>query len=55
MVVLHKTDTNLDEVVNDVNNLVNCIHFHGPFFPSCFVFLCVCAFFFFLIFFFSFS
>ena len=34
MVVLQKADTNLDEVVNDVNNLVNCIHCHGPFLLS---------------------
>ena len=32
MVALQKADTNLDEVVNDVNNLVNCTHCHGPFF-----------------------
>ena len=31
MVVLQKADTNLDEVVNDVNNLVNCTHCHGLF------------------------
>ena len=30
MVALQKADTNLDEVVNDVNNLVNCTHCHGP-------------------------
>ena len=28
MVVLQKADTNLDEVVFDVNNLVNCTHCH---------------------------
>ena len=65
MVALQKADTNLDEVVNDVNNLVNCTHCHGPFF-SFFLFLffllfffflfcicvwvCVCAFFFFFFF-----
>ena len=32
MVALQKADTNLDEVVNDVNNLVNCTHCHGPLF-----------------------
>ena len=32
MVALQKADTNLDEVVDDVNNLVNCTHCHGPFF-----------------------
>ena len=32
MVALQKADTTLDEVVNDVNNLVNCTHCHGPFF-----------------------
>ena len=42
MVVLQKADTNLDEVVNDVNNLVNCIHCHGPFFFS-FSFFCMCV------------
>ena len=60
MVALQKADTNLDEVVNDVNNLVNCTHCHGPFFfffffsssSFCFVYVCGCAFFFF--FFFSF-
>ena len=46
MVALQKADTNLDEVVNDVNNLVNCTHCHGPFFLSFF-------FFFFFFFFFS--
>ena len=49
MVALQKADTNLDEVVNDVNNLVNCTHCHGPFFLSFFPFcfcMCVCAFFF---------
>ena len=64
MVALQKADTNLDEVVNDVNNLVNCTHCHGPFF---FLFLfsflsvlymcvgvCVCAFFFLFSFFFLF-
>ena len=40
MVVLQKADTNLDEVVNDVNNLVNCTHCHGLFSLS---FLCVCV------------
>ena len=49
MVALQKADTNLDEVVNDVNNLVNCTHCHGPFFLFLFfsssVFVCVCAFF----------
>ena len=54
MVALQKADTNLDEVVNDVNNLVNCTHCHGPFFflliffssvlYVC-VYECVCAFF----------
>ena len=38
MVALQKTDTNLDEVVNDVNNLVNCTHCHGPFFFFLFFF-----------------
>ena len=60
MVALQKADTNLDEVVNDVNNLVNCTHCHGPFFffffffflSFCFVYVCGCAFFFFLFFFF---
>ena len=46
MVVLQKADTNLDEVVNDVNNLVNCTHCHGLFFfsfpPVC-VYVCVRA------------
>ena len=57
MVALQKADTNLD-----VNNLVNCTHCHGPFFPLFFslffsflfflvlyvcVYACVCAFFFF--------
>ena len=56
MVALQKADTNLDEVVNDVNNLVNCTHCHGPFFLSFFSFflsvlymcvgVCVCLFFF---------
>ena len=49
MVALQKADTNLDEVVNDVNNLVNCTHCHGPFFFFfffCFVYVCGCAFFF---------
>ena len=59
MVALQKADTNLDEVVNDVNNLVSCTHCHGPFpppffplfFSFCFVCVrvyecvCVCAFF----------
>ena len=62
MVALQKADTNLDEVVNDVNNLVNCTHCHGPFFFSFFFFfflfciyvwVCGCAFFFFFFFFFS--
>ena len=67
MVALQKADTNLDEVVNDVNNLVNCTHCHGPFFlllsffffffSFCFVcvcvYECVCAFFSFSFFFFS--
>ena len=64
MVALQKADTNLDEVVNDVNNLVNCTHCHGPsfffffFFFSFFLFcicvwVCGCAFFFFFFFFFS--
>ena len=39
MVALQKADTNLDEVVNDVNNLVNCPHCHGPFFFFFFFFL----------------
>ena len=66
MVALQKADTNLDEVVNDVNNLVNCTHCHGPFFLLfffffffflffCFVYVCGCVwvpFFFFLFFFF---
>ena len=58
MVALQKADTNLDEVVNDVNNLVNCTHCHGPFFLFSFfllfyicVWVCGCAFFFFLFFF----
>ena len=53
MVALQKADTNLDEVVNDVNNLVNCTHCHGPFFLFflfCFVYVCGCAFFFFFLF-----
>ena len=68
MVALQKADTNLDEVVNDVNNLVNCTHCHGPFFFSlffssssfCFVYVCGCVgvpfflLFFFLFFFFFF-
>ena len=66
MVALQKADTNLDEVVNDVNNLVNCTHCHGPFFFFFFFFLfllsvlymCVgvwvCLFFFFFFFFFFF-
>ena len=63
MVALQKADTNLDEVVDDVNNLVNCTHCHGPFFfffffLSLFFFLfCICVwvclFFFFFFFFFS--
>ena len=61
MVALQKADTNLDEVVNDVNNLVNCTHCHGPFFFFFFFFflfcicvwVCGCAFFFFFFFFFS--
>ena len=44
MVVLQKADTNLDEVVNDINNLVNCTHCHV--FCCCF-FVCVCVPFFF--------
>ena len=51
MVALQKADTNLDEVVNDVNNLVNCTHCHGPlllllfffFFFLFFFFFCVCV------------
>ena len=43
MVVLQKADTNLDEVVNDVNNLVNCTHCHGLFFFFFVAFLCVCV------------
>ena len=44
MVALQKADTNLDEVVNDVNNLVNCTHCHGPFFFSFLFFLfCICV------------
>ena len=45
MVALQKADTNLDEVVNDVNNLVNCTHCHGPFvfFFFFFFFVCVCV------------
>ena len=45
MVVLQKADTNLDEVVNDVNinNLLNCMPW-SSFFSFSF-FLCVCAFF----------
>ena len=39
MVALQKADTNLDEVVNDVNNIVNCTHCHGPFFFLFFFFL----------------
>ena len=63
MVALQKADTNLDEVVNDVNNLVNCTHCHGPFFILFYFFLllfflsvlymcvgvCVCLFFFFFL------
>ena len=48
MVALQKADTNLDEVVNDVNNLVNCTHCHGPFFFFFFLsvlYMCVGAFF----------
>ena len=41
MVALQKADTNLDEVVNDVNNLVNCTHCHGPFFFFSFFLLSV--------------
>ena len=63
MVALQKADTNLDEVVNDVNNLVNCTHCHGPFFLLLFssfflsvLYMCVgvwvCLFFFFFFFFF---
>ena len=63
MVALQKADTNLDEVVNDVNNLVNCTHCHVPFFSFFFFFflllsvlyMCVgewvCLFFFFFFFF----
>ena len=50
MAALQKADTNLDEVVNDVNNLVNCTHCHGPFFFLSFLsvlYVCVCLFFFF--------
>ena len=43
MVALQKADTNLDEVVNDVNNLVNCTHCHGPFFSFFFFLFCICA------------
>ena len=46
MVALQKADTNLDEVVNDVNNLVNCTHCHGPFFFfffSLFFLFCKCV------------
>ena len=62
MVALQKADTNLDEVVNDVNNLVNCTHCHGPFFFLFFFFfffssvlymcvgVCGCLFFFFFFF-----
>ena len=56
MVALQKADTNLDEVVNDVNNLVNCTHCHGPFFFFFFfvLYMCVsvwvCLFFFFFFF-----
>ena len=56
MVALQKADTNLDEVVNDVNNLVNCTHCHGPFFSFSFsvLYMCVgvwvCLFFFFFFF-----
>ena len=46
MVALQKADTNLDEVVNDVNNLVNCTHCHGPSFFFLFFFF---FFFFFLL------
>ena len=42
MVALQKADTNLDEVVNDVNNLVNCTHCHGPFFFLFFFFFLFC-------------
>ena len=62
MVALQKADTNLDEVVNDVNNLVNCTHCHGPsffffffFFLLSVLYMCVgvwvCLFFFFFFFF----
>ena len=61
MVALQKADTNLDEVVNDVNNLVNCTHCHGPNFLSFFLlfflsvlYMCVGVSFFFSFFFFSF-
>ena len=57
MVALQKADTNLDEVVKDVNNLVNCTHCRGPFFFSFFFFsflsvlyVCVGAFFFLFLF-----
>ena len=59
MVALQKADTNLDEVVDDVNNLVNCTHCHGPFFFLsffffCFVYVCGCVGVPFFLFFFSF-
>ena len=41
MVALQKADTNLDEVVNDVNNLVNCTHCHDFFSFSFFLLLSV--------------
>ena len=60
MAALQKADTNLDEVVNDVNNLVNCTHCHGPsppfFSPSVLyvcVYECVCVWPFFFFFLFS--
>ena len=43
MVALQKADTNLDEVVNGVNNLVNCTHCHGPFFLLFFFLFCMCV------------
>ena len=41
MVVLQKADTNLDEVVNDVNNLINCTHCHDLLLFSFFSSVCV--------------
>ena len=43
MAALQKADTNLDQVVNDVNNLVNCTHCHGPFFYLFFLLFCKCV------------